>query len=117
MLSDEDVLAAVRRRVEERGGTGPFSPGEAVVTRHLLIEGRVLRSLETRAEEERFHQGFVDLSDRPVYGSALDSYRIPPPRGPRRRDDAETGAARFGGRPALRLRQWPGGLRPLQGQR
>ncbi|MFJ3813311.1 hypothetical protein [Streptomyces sp. NPDC090056] len=82
MLSDEDVLAAVRRRVEERGGTGPFSPGEAVVTRHLLIEGRVLRSLETRAEEERFHQGFVDLSDRPVYGSALDSYRIPPPEDP-----------------------------------
>ncbi|MFE5511201.1 hypothetical protein ACFQ9J_11390 [Streptomyces sp. NPDC056529] len=82
MLSDEDVLAAVRRRVEERGGTSPVSPGEAAVTRHLLIEGRVLRSLETRAEEERFHQGFIDLSDRPVYGSDLDSYRIPPPEDP-----------------------------------
>lgn len=82
MLSDEDVLAAVRRRVEERGGAGRVPPGGADITRHLLIEGRVLRCVETRTEEERFHQGSIDLSDRPVYGSDLDSYRIPPPEDP-----------------------------------
>ncbi|MFC8895992.1 CCHC-type zinc finger protein [Streptomyces cinereoruber] len=82
MLSDEDVLAAVRRRVEERGGAGRVPPGGADITRHLLIEGRVLRCVETRTEEERFHQGAIDLSDRPVYGSDLDSYRIPPPEDP-----------------------------------
>ncbi|MFC7978661.1 hypothetical protein ACFUT3_25910 [Streptomyces cinereoruber] len=82
MLSDEEVLAAVRRRVEERGGAGRVPPGGADITRHLLIEGRVLRCVETRTEEERFHQGAIDLSDRPVYGSDLDSYRIPPPEDP-----------------------------------
>ncbi|MFE8939374.1 hypothetical protein ACWDNT_13485 [Streptomyces sp. NPDC000963] len=82
MLSDEDVLAAVRRRVEEHDGAGQVPPGGADITRHLLIEGQILRCVETRTEEERFHQGFIDLSDRPVYGPGLHTYRIPPPEDP-----------------------------------
>ncbi|MFC8586018.1 hypothetical protein ACFUGD_15905 [Streptomyces sp. NPDC057217] len=82
MLSDEDVLAAVRRSVQERDETGQVLPEEADISRHLLIEGEILRSVETRTEEERFHQGFIDLSDRPVYRSGLDRHRIPPPEDP-----------------------------------
>ncbi|MET9933757.1 MULTISPECIES: hypothetical protein [unclassified Streptomyces] len=76
MLSDEDVLAAVRRRVEEQDGPGQAPPGGADITRHLPVEGRILRSPETRTEEERFHRGFIDLSDRPAYGSSLPTYRL-----------------------------------------
>ncbi|MFF4171270.1 hypothetical protein [Streptomyces sp. NPDC001744] len=82
MLSDEDVLAAVRRSLQERGETGRVLPEEADISHHLLIEGKILRSMETRTEEERFHQGSIDLSDRPVYGSDLHAYRIPPPEDP-----------------------------------
>ncbi|KOX19774.1 MULTISPECIES: hypothetical protein [unclassified Streptomyces] len=82
MLSDEDVLAAVRRGLQERGEAGQALPEEADISRHLLLDGKILRSVETRTEEERFHQGFIDLSDRPVYRSSIHAHRIPPPEDP-----------------------------------
>ncbi|WP_411077116.1 hypothetical protein [Streptomyces sp. cmx-10-25] len=82
MLSDEDVLAAVRRRLQECGKAGRALPEGADITRHLLLAGKILRCVETRTEKERFHQGFIDLSDRPVYASGLQWHRIPPPEDP-----------------------------------
>ncbi|MGW8355369.1 hypothetical protein [Streptomyces wedmorensis] len=82
MLTDEEVLAAVRRSVEERGGGVRVSPDEAVITRHLLLDGEILRCMETRTEEERFHRGAVDLSEWPEYDADLRGHRIPAPRDP-----------------------------------
>ncbi|MFI0779319.1 hypothetical protein [Streptomyces sp. NPDC021212] len=66
MLNDKDVLEAVRRCLEERGdGMKLGLPDTAKVTWHLLLEGQIVRCIETRMQDERLHYGSIDLSDRP----------------------------------------------------
>ncbi|MFF6789683.1 hypothetical protein ACFY9C_11440 [Streptomyces filamentosus] len=82
MLSDDDVLAAVRRDLKEGGASGAAFPAQgARVTRHLLVEGEIVRCVETREEAPRFRQGSVDLSGRPEYED-LARHRVPAPRDP-----------------------------------
>ncbi|MFD4374400.1 hypothetical protein [Streptomyces sp. NPDC058486] len=84
MLSDDDVLAAVRRSL---GGDGAYFPAQgARITRHLLVEGRIVRCMETRKETQRFHKGARDLSALPEYDVDLDRHPIPAP------DDPEAGS-------------------------
>ncbi|WP_432590497.1 hypothetical protein ABVG11_37745 [Streptomyces sp. HD1123-B1] len=80
MLNDKDVLEAVRRRLEERGdGMKLGLPDTAKVTWHPLLEGRIVRCIETRTQDERLHYGSIDLSDRPEYDT-LSRYRLAPPK-------------------------------------
>ncbi|MGW5423612.1 hypothetical protein [Streptomyces sp. NPDC003943] len=83
MLSDEDVLAAVRRSLKQRDASSrALRPEEAKITRHLLVEGEIVRSIESRSEKAQVHRGPVDLSERPVYESDIDEHVIPAPRDP-----------------------------------
>ncbi|MFF7656713.1 hypothetical protein ACFZCY_44090 [Streptomyces sp. NPDC007983] len=80
MLNEKDVLEAVRRRVEERGEAAKLGPPDAVqITWHSLLEGEVVRSIETRTEEKQLRYGHVDLSDRPEYDT-LARYRVALPK-------------------------------------
>ncbi|MEU3604425.1 hypothetical protein AB0E83_02985 [Streptomyces sp. NPDC035033] len=77
MLSDDDVLAAVRHRLGEGGAA---FPAEGVrITRHLLVDGRIVRCVETRTERPGFHKGPVDLSGRPEYDGDLRRHPVPAP--------------------------------------
>ncbi|MFE6685626.1 hypothetical protein ACFVFQ_04020 [Streptomyces sp. NPDC057743] len=68
MLNDNDVLAAVRQHIIERGDPSPVEqPSAAKIRWRSLLEGEVLRCIETHREQERFHPGHIDLSDRPEY--------------------------------------------------
>lgn len=82
MLGDEEVLEAVQGCIEKRGESlaKPLS-GASAITWHSLLRGQVVRSLESRSEEKRFHPGPLDLSDRPVYDTISD-YEVPRPRDP-----------------------------------
>ncbi|MGW4164807.1 hypothetical protein [Streptomyces sp. NPDC004788] len=83
MLSDEDVLAAVLRSLKQRGAPArALRPEEAKITRHLLVEGEIVRSIESRSEKPQLHRGPLDLSERPVYESDIDEHVIPAPRDP-----------------------------------
>lgn len=85
MLNDKDVLEAIRRRLEDRGEAAKLgSPNAVEITWHSLLEGEVVRSIETRTEEKQLHYGHIDLSDRPEYDT-LARYRVALPKDPRRR--------------------------------
>ncbi|MFK4189190.1 hypothetical protein ACI2L4_35195 [Streptomyces sparsogenes] len=80
MLDEKDVLEAVRRRIEERGEASKLGlPDTAEITWHSLLEGEIVRSIETRTQEERKHYGPIDLSDRPEYDT-LDRYHVAVPK-------------------------------------
>ncbi|MFF8804088.1 hypothetical protein [Streptomyces omiyaensis] len=79
MLSDDEVLAAVRRSPEGAGGA--FPADRARITRHLLVEGEIVRCVETRTEAARFHKGSRDLSDLPEYDD-LARHPVPAPADP-----------------------------------
>jgi hypothetical protein len=81
-LDDEDAREAVRRRLERRGElpqAGP--PSTWSLTRHTLVTGRVVRSIESRTERPEKEPGDFDLSDRPLY-DVLGDYRLDPPGDP-----------------------------------
>ncbi|MFF0751679.1 hypothetical protein [Streptomyces sp. NPDC004267] len=83
MLSDEDVLAAVRRGLKQRGEPArTLRRVEAKITRHLLLEGEIVRCIESREEKPQLHRGPVDLSERPQYETDIDEHPIPAPRDP-----------------------------------
>ncbi|MFF4484732.1 hypothetical protein ACFY1A_48405 [Streptomyces sp. NPDC001520] len=68
MLDEKNVLEAVRRRIEERGEASKMGlPDTAKITWHSLLEGEIVRSIETRTQEKRKHYGPIDLSSRPEY--------------------------------------------------
>ncbi|MFH8574027.1 hypothetical protein [Streptomyces sp. NPDC017993] len=82
MLNERDALDAVRRHVAERGQAPKMDlPATAEVTWHSLLEGKIVRSIETRTEGERIHRGRIDLSGRPQY-DRLQHYRLAPPKDP-----------------------------------
>jgi hypothetical protein len=69
----------VRRCIEDRGeAPGPELPTPQI-TWYPLLEGEVIRSIETRTEQRQKHYGHIDLSDRPEYDS-LARHRIAPPK-------------------------------------
>ncbi|MFB7364846.1 hypothetical protein [Streptomyces hydrogenans] len=82
MLSDDDILAAVRRGLGAAGADdAAFPAAGARITRHLLVAGEIVRCVETRTEGTAFHAGSRDLSDLPEYDD-LDRYPIPAPADP-----------------------------------
>ncbi|MGW3393222.1 hypothetical protein [Streptomyces hydrogenans] len=82
MLSDDDILAAVRRGLGAPGADdAAFPAAGAHITRHLLVAGEIVRCVETRTEGTAFHAGTRDLSDLPEY-DVLDRYPVPPPADP-----------------------------------
>ncbi|MFF9338548.1 MULTISPECIES: hypothetical protein [unclassified Streptomyces] len=82
MLSDDDILAAVRRGLGAAGADdAAFPAAGAHITRHLLVRGEIVRCVETRTEGAGFHAGTRDLSDVPEYDD-LDRYPIPAPADP-----------------------------------
>jgi hypothetical protein len=81
-LDDEDAREAVRRHLEERGELPEAGlPTTWSLTRHTLVTGRVVRSIESRTERPEKEPGEFGLSDRPVY-DVLADYRLDPPRDP-----------------------------------
>ncbi|MFF2775780.1 hypothetical protein ACFVU3_12795 [Streptomyces sp. NPDC058052] len=82
MLSEDDVLAAVRRSLGAAAGDGAAFPAQgARITRHLLVDGEIVRCVETREERPGFHRGGKDLSGRPEYDD-IDRYPLPAPADP-----------------------------------
>lgn len=83
MLDDRDVLAAVQRCIEKRGESVHVTlPGAAHVTWRPLLEGTIVRCIETRAEDQLLHRGPIDLSKRPVYDTTIHQHKIPAPKNP-----------------------------------
>ncbi|MGW1410934.1 hypothetical protein [Streptomyces sp. NPDC002403] len=83
MLNDDEVLKAVQNEIKGRGETLSVTPpGAAAITWHPLLEGKIVRCLESRTEHERFHAGPLDLSNLPAYDTTISRRRIPPPRDP-----------------------------------
>ncbi|MFF8695552.1 hypothetical protein ACF08W_25455 [Streptomyces sp. NPDC015144] len=83
MLSDEEVLRAVRELTKGRGEEFPAAlPGAAEITWYCLLEGEIVRCVESRTEKERFHAGPLDLSGRPVFETTIDAHHVPPPQDP-----------------------------------
>lgn len=84
VLNEQDVLEAVRRRVEDRGEALKLGlPDTTQITWRSLLEGTIVRCIESRTEEERLHYGHIDLSDRPEYDS-LTRYPLAAPKDPAR---------------------------------
>ncbi|MER5735900.1 hypothetical protein ABT117_09510 [Streptomyces sp. NPDC002262] len=82
MLSDDDILAAVRRTLGAAGADdAAFPAAGARITRHLLVRGEIVRCVETRTEGAGFHAGTRDLSDLPEYDD-LDRHPVPAPADP-----------------------------------
>jgi hypothetical protein len=85
VLSDDEVLKAVQEDIERRGESLSVTQrGAAAITWHPLLEGQIVRCVESRAEEQRFHAGAGPrgLSDRPTYDTTIGRHPIPPPRDP-----------------------------------
>lgn len=83
MLSDNEVLKAVQKEIEGRGESLTATlPGAAAITWHPVLEGKIVRCVESRTEQERFHAGPIDLSGRAVYNTTISRHHIPPPRDP-----------------------------------
>ncbi|MCH6161958.1 hypothetical protein [Streptomyces marispadix] len=81
-MDDEDAREAVRRHLERRGELAQAGPPPTwSLTRHTLVTGRVVRSIESRMERPEKEPGDFGLSDRPVY-DVLADYRLDPPRDP-----------------------------------
>lgn len=82
MLSETDILQAVRQHIVERGEAPKLGlPASGEITWHPLLEGTVVRCIETRSEDPRLHRGRIDLSDRPQY-DRLARYPLAPPKDP-----------------------------------
>lgn len=82
MLSEKGVLEAVRRHLEEGGDNWTEGhSGNLNVTWIPLLEGEIVRSIETREERKHFHAGPKNLSEHPTYTS-LAHHAIAPPRDP-----------------------------------
>jgi hypothetical protein len=80
--SEEEILNAIGKVIARRDPVAnPLSPGAARLSWHSMLTCRILRSMETRSEEQRVHAGKFSLSRRPVYES-LEDHRLPPPRHP-----------------------------------
>ncbi|MTE19868.1 hypothetical protein F0L17_12225 [Streptomyces sp. TRM43335] len=81
--TDGDVLAAVGRLIEARGGVADLRALGAVrITRCPVLDCRVTRSLRRRREAAVEENGQPDLSHLPVYED-LDGHLVPPPSDPR----------------------------------
>lgn len=77
MLSETDILQAVRQHVAERGEVPKMGlPASGEITWHSLVEGTVVRCIETRTEDKKLHRGRIDLSGRPQY-DRLEGYPLP----------------------------------------
>ncbi|MEU9862979.1 hypothetical protein AB0D99_19125 [Streptomyces sp. NPDC047971] len=88
-LPDDDILRAVELHLSGRGTqTSLSAPGAARITWHSILDGEVVRSLETRSEAPREKPGRVDLSDLPEY-TDLAGHDIPPPSDPAARETLE----------------------------
>ncbi|WP_237503767.1 hypothetical protein [Streptomyces sp. SID8375] len=82
MLSETDVLQAVRQHIAERGEAPKMGqPTSGEITWHSLLEGTIVRCIETRTENKQLHRGRIDLSDRPRY-DRLEQYPLAPPKNP-----------------------------------
>ena len=85
-LAEEDVLAAVGRRIEAGGGVVDLRAlGAVEVTWCSALDCRVVRSLRRRREVPAAARGRPDLSDRPVYYENVDDHPVPPPPTPETR--------------------------------
>lgn len=63
MLSETDILQAVRQHIAKRGEALKVGlPVSGEITWHSLLEGTVVRCIETRTEDEQIHRGRLDLS-------------------------------------------------------
>lgn len=81
--TDADVLTAVGRLIEARGGVVDLRALGAVrITRRSVLDCRLTRSLRRREEEPAEADGEPDLSHLPVYED-LAEHPVPPPRDPR----------------------------------
>ncbi|MER6998606.1 hypothetical protein [Streptomyces sp. NPDC000410] len=88
-LPGDDILQAVERHLSGRGTPLDLgAPGSARITWHSILDGEIIRSLETRSEGHREEPGRVDLSGRPEYTS-LAGHRVPPPSDPARGEKLE----------------------------
>ncbi|MFE5481342.1 hypothetical protein [Streptomyces sp. NPDC056527] len=88
-LPDDDILRAVERHLSGRGTPASLTtPGAARITWHSILDGEIIRSLETRTEAPREKPGRVDLSDLPEY-TELAEHHIPPPSDPAQRETLE----------------------------
>lgn len=80
MLSETDILQAVRQHIAERGEAPKVGlPVSGEITWHSLLEGTVVRCIETRTEDEQIHRGRLDLSGRPQY-DRLGRHPLAPPQ-------------------------------------
>ncbi|QPP07092.1 hypothetical protein G4Z16_12620 [Streptomyces bathyalis] len=81
-MDDEDALEAVRRHLDRRGELTKAGPPDTWKPAPLtLVKGRIVRSIENRAERPGSEPGDFDLSERPRYDD-LDGYHLDPPRNP-----------------------------------
>ncbi|GCD40414.1 hypothetical protein [Streptomyces paromomycinus] len=73
------LLNAVERRLLTRGtSTQTVNMTTAEVRWRPVFECRIVRTVESRTEQERVHHGKKDLSGRPTYRK-LDAYTVTPP--------------------------------------
>ncbi|MFF8271680.1 hypothetical protein ACF059_30490 [Streptomyces sp. NPDC016562] len=79
VLTDAEVLAAVRRELLNRRESTDALDDPGDTTRCLLVEGSIVRLVETRRETRQVHYGSIDLARRPVYGADLQDYAVPVP--------------------------------------
>lgn len=81
--SDAEILEAVEAYARRRGvADRPTGPGAEAVTWQVLLDFRIVRSVETRGERPMREPGSRDdLASRPTY-TAIGSHRVPPPDDP-----------------------------------
>ncbi|MGC0403127.1 hypothetical protein RKD27_005771 [Streptomyces sp. SAI-126] len=81
--SDTEILEAVEAHAGRRGVAGRLTdPGAAALTWTILLDFRIVRSLETRGERPMREPGSRDdIANRPTY-TVLDSHPVPPPDDP-----------------------------------
>jgi hypothetical protein len=83
VLSESEVREAVRRytRSSKQPPSAEALAGAEVEWLHLL-EGEVVRGIESRSESGRLQHGEVDLSGRREYTGSLAGYRLAAPKDP-----------------------------------
>jgi hypothetical protein len=81
--SDAEILEAVEAYAGRRGVAARVTePGAAALTWEVLLDFRIVRSVETRGERLKREPGSRDdLASRPTY-TAIDAHRVPPPAEP-----------------------------------
>ncbi|WP_405525362.1 hypothetical protein OG426_21000 [Streptomyces canus] len=81
--SDAEILEAVEAYARRRGVPDrPTGPGAEALTWQVLLDFRIVRSVETRGERPMREPGSRDdIASRPTY-TDIDSHRVPPPDDP-----------------------------------